>query len=110
MATRSGRWFVVLASLAALAGGATACAPARPPTTSLRLTMQGRLPPTAHVLFDDVPIGSLGFIVQHGVAMPPGRHRVTIEARGYVPWDVEVDAGPGGGLVRLPVALVRIPD
>lgn len=81
-----------------------------PPTTSLRLAPAAGAPVMARVTIDDLPLGSLRYITEHGVALPPGKHRVTIEAEGYLPWDAEVDAGPDGGLVRVPVTLVKVPE
>lgn len=86
------------------------CAPTKPPTTSLRLHPAKTSPVWAKVTIDDQPLGSLRFITEHGVAMPPGKHRITIEADGYLPWDKEVDAGDHGGLIRLDVELVKVPD
>ena len=57
-----------------------------------------------------VTIGSLAFVTNRGVALPPGKHRLTIEADGYLPWDGEVDAGENGGLIKLDVKLVKRPD
>lgn len=82
---------------------------AAPPTTSLRLAA-ATVPKTAKVTVNDQPIGTLDFVMKRGVALPPGRHRITVEAPGYLPWDAEVDAGENGGLVKLDVVLVPIPD
>lgn len=89
---------------------ATACVSSAPKTTSLRVFPAEGSPPAAKVTIDDEPVGSLKLVVERGVALPPGKHRVTIEADGYLPWDQEVDAGSGGGLVKLDVTLVKIPD
>ncbi len=86
------------------------CTPAKPPTTSLRLSPGEGAPNTARVVVDDQPIGRLDFVVKRGVALPPGKHRITIEADGYLPWDQEVDAGESGGLIQLDVKLVKRPD
>jgi len=87
-----------------------ACSPAKPPTTSLRLAPTEDAPKNARVIVDDQPIGSLAFVTKRGVALPPGKHRMTIEAEGYLPWDMEVDAGDKGGLIKLDVKLVKKPD
>lgn len=87
-----------------------ACASAKPPTTSLRLAPAADAPRNARVVIDDQELGPLGYVTKHGVAMPPGKHRITIEADGYLPWDQEVDAGPSGGLLELDVKLIRRPD
>lgn len=97
------RWLLLAVVLAA-------CSPAKPPTTSLRLAPGADAPKNARVVVDDQPIGSLAFVTKRGVALPPGKHRITIEADGYLPWDMEVDAGDKGGLIKLDVSLVRRPD
>ncbi len=99
-------------TLPALLGlaSAMACVSAVPKTTSLRVTPLPGAPAAARVTIDDQPVGSLRLVTERGVALPPGKHRVTIEADGYLPWDAEVDAGSGGGLVKIDVTLVKIPD
>ncbi len=88
----------------------TACAPSKPPTTSLRLVPTAGAPGRARVTIDDQPLGSLDFIVKRGAALPPGKHRLTIEAEGYLPYDTEIDAGENGGLIKLDIRLVKKPD
>jgi hypothetical protein len=97
-----------LASLACIV--LQGCRMSAPPTTSLHLHATDGTPLRARVTIDDQPLGTLDFIQKRGVAMPPGKHRITIEADGYLPWDSEVDAGPSGGVVPLDVTLVPIPD
>jgi hypothetical protein len=104
-------WIAPFAAVAlAFALGVTACAPAKPPTTSLRLAPAEGAPRNAKVVIDDQELGPLWYVTQHGVAMPPGKHRITIEAEGYLPWDQEVDAGPDGGLMKLDVKLIKRPE
>jgi hypothetical protein len=86
-----------------------ACGSAKPPTTSLHVAPHAS-PPGARVTIDDEMVGSLGMITKRGVALPPGRHRITIEAEGYLPFDAEVEAGDHGGVVDLQVELVKTPD
>ena len=43
-----------------------------------------------------------------GVALPPGRHRITVERSGYFPWDAVVEAKDEP--VSLQVTLVPVPD
>jgi hypothetical protein len=95
-------------AFAGLALSAAGCAGKT--TTSLRVYAPNETPRAAHVVIDDEPVGSLAFIIKRGVALPPGVHRVTVEADGYLPWDAEVDAGSGGGLVRIDVKMVKKPD
>jgi hypothetical protein len=103
-----GARFAIGALLAA--ASSLACVSSVPKTTSLRVVPAEGAPAAAKVTIDDQPVGSLRLVTERGVALPPGKHRVTIEAEGYLPWDAEVDAGSGGGLVKLDVALVKIPD
>jgi len=100
------RWIAVATAalattLAACAGGST------PRTVSLR--MQGQ-PQAATVTIDDAWIGSLERVSQHGVALPPGRHRITVEAPGHFPWDHLVDVKEGDPPIQLNVALVPVPE
>jgi hypothetical protein len=76
-----------------------------PPTVSLRV--QGNVA-DAQVTVDDQPIGALAYVAAHGVALPPGKHRVTVEKAGYFPWDavLEADEEP----IHLDIKLVPIPD
>ncbi|MEZ4293820.1 MAG: PEGA domain-containing protein [Polyangiaceae bacterium] len=74
-------------------------------TVSLRV--KGNVP-DASVTIDDQYLGSLAFVTKRGVAMPPGKHRVTVEKPGYFPWDrlIEAQEAP----VHLDIQLVPIPD
>ncbi|HEV3191250.1 MAG TPA: PEGA domain-containing protein [Polyangiaceae bacterium] len=88
----------------------TACAPAEAPpapTISLRL---GGAPAEATVTIDEQPIGTLDFVAAHGVALPPGMHHITVQARGYFPWDREVQARPGSPPIHLTATLEPVPD
>ena len=42
-------------------------------------------PTHANVTVDDQPVGSLKMVMEHGVALPPGDHRISVEAPGYFP-------------------------
>jgi hypothetical protein len=97
-------------AVVALVLSLAACRQSAPPTTSLRFTPAPEAPKFARVVVDDQPLGSLDFVTKRGVALPPGKHRITIEADGYLPWDQEVDAGDSGGLIKLDVKLVKRPD
>ncbi|HTJ84090.1 MAG TPA: PEGA domain-containing protein [Polyangiaceae bacterium] len=89
----------------ALAALAASCASAS--TVSFRMTSNV---PSASVTIDDQLLGSAAFVQKHGVAMPPGIHRVTVEKPGYFPVDKEVTAREGDAFVRLDVTLEKIPD
>jgi hypothetical protein len=77
------------------------------PAVSLRMS---GTPADAVVIIDDQTIGTLDYVTARGVAMPLGRHRITVQAPGYFPWDREVEAKEGSPPVRLLVALERVPD
>jgi len=96
--------------LVASQGLVSACEPAQAPakvTVSLRL--QGN-PADARVIIDDEDIGPLAVVQSRGVALPPGKHHVSVTAPGYFPWDKAVEAKPGDPLIRFAVALVPVPD
>lgn len=96
--------------LAALVGGSllvAACAPSAPATVSLRVKGNA---PDASVTIDDMYIGALAFVAKRGVALPPGKHRITVEKPGFFPWDKLVEAREGDPPIRLEVDLVKIPD
>jgi PEGA domain len=85
------------------------CSPAPIPKTTVSLRMRGT-PPDATVTIDDQILGALAYVEARGVALPPGKHRVTVQAQGFFPWDREVEAKEGDLPIRLDVALVPIPD
>ncbi len=87
--------------------GLVACG--APPARTVSLRMEGA-PPDARVTIDDLYVGTLDVVSARGVALPPGSHRVTVEAPGYFPWDRLVEARRDAGPVRLAVQLVAIPD
>ena len=85
-----------------------ACGPAREPKT-VSLRMVGS-PPNASVTIDDQFVGSLAVVQARGVALPPGQHRVSVEAAGFFPHDEIVEAKEGAGPLRLDVKLTPVPD
>lgn len=76
-------------------------------TTSLRMSGS---PPDARVTVDDQIVGSLDMVEARGVAMPPGTHRVSVEAPNYFPFDTIVEAKEGEKIVHVDAKLVRVPD
>jgi hypothetical protein len=86
---------------------ATACAPAVTRTASLRMKGNVR---DASVTIDDQYVGALAYVAARGVALPAGKHRITVEKSGYFPWDRIVEAGESGAPIELDVVLVKIPD
>ena len=96
---------VAVVALVVIAG---ACGP-RPAVPTVSLRMNGG-PPNASVTIDDVFVGTLNAVKSRGVALPPGVHRVSVEAPGHLPWDEVVEAKEGAGTLRLDVNLVPVPD
>lgn len=91
-----------------LALSAAACGPpAAPKTVSMRMVGG---PANASVTVDDTFVGTLDLVSRRGVALPPGMHRVSVEAPGHLPWDKVVEAKEGQGPVQLDVKLVPVPD
>jgi len=101
--SKHARWAIAFAALSLV----SACKfiPYSADTVSLRV--QGNVP-DAQVTIDDIPIGALGYVAAHGVALPPGKHRVTVERVGYFPWDAVLTAEDEP--IHLQVKLVPIPD
>ena len=95
-----------LALVLALAGAACG-PPAAPKTVSMRMVGG---PPNASVTVDDTFVGTLDIVARRGVALPPGTHRVSVEAPGHLPWDKVIEAKEGQGPLQLDVKLVAIPD
>lgn len=94
-------FFALILSLFALVAG---CA-GNLRTVSLRVKGNA---PDASVTIDDQFLGSLSFVSKRGVAMPPGKHRVTVEKPGFFKWDRIIEAVEEP--VQLDVVLVPIPD
>jgi hypothetical protein len=85
-----------------------ACGPAREPkTVSLRVVGS---PTNASVTIDDQFVGSLAVVQARGVALPPGQHRISVEAAGFFPHDEIVEAKEGSAPIRLDVKLTPVPD
>lgn len=75
---------------------------------SLRLNRAKATPKDAGVWIDEEYLGPLTYVVIHGVRLPVGRHRITVQKAGYFPWDREVIADREG--ITLDIVLVPIPD
>jgi hypothetical protein len=99
------RWPVAPFVAAALTSASCQFAAYPPATVSLRV--KGNVA-DAEVTIDDIPVGAIAFVEARGVALPPGRHRITVEKTGYFPWDALVEAK--SDTIHLQVTLVPIPD
>ncbi|MDC0681912.1 MULTISPECIES: PEGA domain-containing protein [Sorangium] len=95
------------ATAALLMLGLSACVARTPATVSLRV--KGNVP-DASVTIDDQYIGALAYVAAHGVALPPGAHRITVEKAGYFAWDRLVEARSGAPPIHLQVQLTPVPD
>jgi hypothetical protein len=71
--------------------------------------MQGA-PDDALVTVDDRYIGKLGRIEKAGMKLPPGVHRLTIEANGYFPHDQILELMEGAPPSDVVVELQPVPD
>lgn len=96
-----------LSALVAFTLALAACGAAGPVTTSLRV--KGTTP-DASVTVDDQYLGAFAYVAAKGVALPPGRHRITVEKTGFFPWDKIVEVKEGDPPISLDVALTRVPD
>lgn len=79
------------------------------PRAAVPLRLDARLAPAdARVFIDERYIGPLHWVAAHGVRLPEGAHRISVERKGYFPWDrlVEADRAP----IRLHVKLEPVPD
>jgi hypothetical protein len=93
-------------SLAVLVAAlASACAPAKPPTVSLR--MAGNVK-DALVTVDDQLLGTVAYVEKRGIALRPGKHRLTVEKPGFFPFDELVDAKDVP--LKIQVQLEQVPD
>ena len=65
-------------------------------------------PKNASVSIDEQYIGPLSIVAAHGVRLPVGTHRITVEKDGYFPFDRLVTADRED--IRLVVKLEPVPD
>jgi hypothetical protein len=94
--------------VAAVSAGAPGCGPHLRAAQSMAVVRQPKTPRDASVTIDEEYIGPLGYVAAHGVRLPLGEHRITVEHEGYFPYDTVIVAGRDP--IRLEVALVPIPD
>ncbi len=104
-----GAWVLELAlaaGLSALVGCANVVV-GTPHAQTVPLRIRGT-PADATVTIDDQRIGSLALVAARGILVFPGHHRITVEAAGYLPFDVAVDAKDE--VIPVDVTLVAVPD
>ena len=94
-------------ALSGVGGLASSCQLTAYPASTISLRVRGNVA-DAQVTIDDIPVGVLAFVAARGVALPPGRHRITVERTGYFPWDALVEAKDDP--IYLQITLVPIPD
>ena len=75
---------------------------------SLKVQRSAQTPKNASVSIDENYIGPLSIVAAHGVRLPVGTHRVTVEKDGYFPFDRLVTADRDD--ILLEVTLEPIPD
>jgi len=91
---RGGLSVVLLAALCACAG--THKPKGRP--AELRAVVE---PPTAIVQVDEKFVGSARVLEKRPAQLTPGKHRVTVEAPGFFPHDVQLELAPGVTTLQL---------
>ncbi|HVW26426.1 MAG TPA: PEGA domain-containing protein [Polyangiaceae bacterium] len=100
--------FAAFAALLTLPAHLPACMPQPRAAVSLHVTRHAKTPADALVTIDEEFIGPLAYVAAHGVRLPLGKHRITVERTGYFPYDaiIEADDRP----LSLDVQLKPIPD
>ncbi len=75
---------------------------------SMKIERTESAPASALVYIDGTYIGRLGYVAKHGVRLPEGQHRISVEKNGYYPFDALVvsDRKP----IHLRVEMLRLPD
>lgn len=96
--------FVVAIAVALLSG----CAGDLKAAVSLKVQRSPATPWDASVIIDEQYIGPLGIVAAHGVRLPVGEHRISVEKNGYFPFDELVEADRDDILLR--VVLQPVPD
>jgi hypothetical protein len=87
---------------------AVACQASVAPSVSLSFKRTQGTPWDAGVWIDEEFIGPLSYVAGHGVRLPEGKHRITVQKEGYFPWDRLVVANKQP--VALDVTLEPVPD
>ena len=95
-----------LALLTPVLGSACQAGPGRAVSLSFKRTQS--TPWDAGVWIDEEFIGPLSYVAAHGVRLPEGKHRITVQKEGYFPWDRLVVATTQP--IALDVTLEPVPD
>jgi hypothetical protein len=83
-----------------------ACGGAKPaPTKASRLRVVAE-PETATVQVDERFVGAARVVAARPVTLSAGKHRLTVEAPGYFPHDLEVEVAPGVTTVEIKLRAV----
>jgi hypothetical protein len=100
----------IAGALVAFAFVVSACGPSGvgQAAVSLKVQRSAQTPKNASVSIDENYIGPLSIVAAHGVRLPVGTHRVTVEKDGYFPFDRLVTADRDD--ILLEVTLEPIPD
>ena len=85
-----------------------ACQASVVPSVSLSFKRTQGTPWDAGVWIDEEFIGPLSYVAGHGVRLPEGKHRITVQKEGYFPYDRLVVANKQP--VALDVTLEPVPD
>ena len=96
--------FVVAVAVALLSG----CAGDLKAAVSLKVVRSPDSPRDASVSIDEQYIGPLSIVAAHGVRLPVGEHRISVEKSGYFPFDSLVRADRDD--IVLSVKLEPVPD
>jgi hypothetical protein len=96
--------FVIAIALALLSG----CADNLKAAVSLKVAHTPETPRDASVIIDEQYVGPLGFVAAHGVRLPLGEHRISVEKNGYFPFDRLVRADRDD--IAISVKLEPMPD
>ncbi len=96
--------FAIAIAVALLSG----CAGDLKAAVSLKVVRSPETPRDASVVIDEQYIGPLGVVAAHGVRLPVGEHRISVEKNGFFPFDQLVEADRQDILLR--VKLEPVPD
>jgi hypothetical protein len=96
--------FAVAIAVALLSG----CAGDVKAAVSLKVQRSPETPRDASVIIDEQYIGPLGIVAAHGVRLPVGEHRISVEKNGFFPFDRLVRADRDD--ILLNVVLEPVPD